>query len=516
MSVVRDFCGHGLGRVFHAPPNVLHYGRPGTGAVLEEGMFFTIEPMVNLGRPETRVLADDWTAITRDKTLSAQFEHSVGVTATGCEIFTASPAGLFHPDLGRRCVTPARWAVLLLALLGCLVSVWRLEQARAGIEIVALDVGTTPATVYRLPDAGPAPVVVIAHGFAGSHQLMEGFALTLARAGYIAVSYDLEGHGRNPVPMSGDVTKIGGTTQILMDELARVADAALALPGCGWPAGSDRPFHGLGHRGAAGGARPARRRDRRRLDVFARRHAERAAQPAGRGGRLGGDARRRGRQAPCASQTRRPSLARPPGTPPPEPAAAPCSPRRSSMSACSTVRRRCARRATGSMPASGARATARFRCAADGSRFCWSRSRHSAGRWRASCAGSGRRNRLRICRRRRFLAALLVPALAAPLVLQPVRHALPAGAGGRLPRAALRPLRRAGPRPRRRARRATDRFAPHADDCAWPCGRRLRHPRLRQRRLTVTWRPSGRWPGAYRWSSPWPWARSRSCSRTRP
>ena len=84
MSVVRDFCGHGLGRVFHAPPNVLHYGRPGTGAVLEEGMFFTIEPMVNLGRPETRVLADDWTAITRDKTLSAQFEHSVGVTATGC------------------------------------------------------------------------------------------------------------------------------------------------------------------------------------------------------------------------------------------------------------------------------------------------------------------------------------------------------------------------------------------------------------------------------------------------
>ena len=95
MSVVRDFCGHGLGRVFHAPPNVLHYGRAGTGAVLEEGMFFTIEPMVNLGRPETKVLADDWTAITRDKSLSAQFEHSIGVTATGCEIFTASPGGKF-------------------------------------------------------------------------------------------------------------------------------------------------------------------------------------------------------------------------------------------------------------------------------------------------------------------------------------------------------------------------------------------------------------------------------------
>ncbi|PWJ17450.1 type I methionyl aminopeptidase [Jannaschia seohaensis] len=99
MSVVRDFCGHGLGRVFHAPPNVLHYGRPGTGAVLEEGMFFTIEPMVNLGRPETKVLADDWTAVTRDKSLSAQFEHSVGVTATGAEIFTLSPEGRFLPEL---------------------------------------------------------------------------------------------------------------------------------------------------------------------------------------------------------------------------------------------------------------------------------------------------------------------------------------------------------------------------------------------------------------------------------
>ncbi len=97
MSVVRDFCGHGLGRVFHAPPNVLHYGRANSGAVLEEGMFFTIEPMVNLGRPETKVLADDWTAVTRDKSLSAQFEHSVGVTADGVEIFTLSPAGKFHP-----------------------------------------------------------------------------------------------------------------------------------------------------------------------------------------------------------------------------------------------------------------------------------------------------------------------------------------------------------------------------------------------------------------------------------
>ncbi len=100
MSVVRDFCGHGLGRVFHAPPNVLHYGRAGTGPVLEEGMIFTIEPMVNLGRPETKVLKDDWTAVTRDKSLSAQFEHSIGVTADGYEIFTLSPAGKFHPTWG--------------------------------------------------------------------------------------------------------------------------------------------------------------------------------------------------------------------------------------------------------------------------------------------------------------------------------------------------------------------------------------------------------------------------------
>ena len=99
MSVVRDFCGHGLGRTFHAPPNVLHFGRPGKGPVLEEGMFFTIEPMVNLGRPETKILADDWTAVTRDKSLSAQFEHSIGVTATGAEIFTLSPQGAFFPDL---------------------------------------------------------------------------------------------------------------------------------------------------------------------------------------------------------------------------------------------------------------------------------------------------------------------------------------------------------------------------------------------------------------------------------
>ncbi len=96
-SVVRDFCGHGLGRVFHDAPNVLHFGRPGEGAVLREGMFFTIEPMINLGRHEVKVLADGWTAVTKDRSLSAQFEHSIGVTADGCEIFTLSPAGLDRP-----------------------------------------------------------------------------------------------------------------------------------------------------------------------------------------------------------------------------------------------------------------------------------------------------------------------------------------------------------------------------------------------------------------------------------
>jgi methionyl aminopeptidase len=88
-SVVRDFCGHGLGQVFHTAPSVVHYGKPNTGMVLEEGMLFTIEPMINMGKYETRVLADGWTAITRDRSLSAQYEHSLGVTADGCMVFTA-------------------------------------------------------------------------------------------------------------------------------------------------------------------------------------------------------------------------------------------------------------------------------------------------------------------------------------------------------------------------------------------------------------------------------------------
>lgn len=93
-SVVEDFCGHGVGRVFHDAPQVLHYGEAGTGVALEPGMIFTIEPMLNAGRPEVKILADGWTAVTRDRSLSAQFEHSVGVTETGVEIFTAGAGDL--------------------------------------------------------------------------------------------------------------------------------------------------------------------------------------------------------------------------------------------------------------------------------------------------------------------------------------------------------------------------------------------------------------------------------------
>jgi methionyl aminopeptidase len=98
-SVVRDFCCHGVGRLFHDSPNILHYGRANEGPELREGMIFTIEPMINLGRPHVKVLADGWTAVTRDRSLSAQYEHTVGVTSDGCEIFTLSPGGLDRPGL---------------------------------------------------------------------------------------------------------------------------------------------------------------------------------------------------------------------------------------------------------------------------------------------------------------------------------------------------------------------------------------------------------------------------------
>jgi methionyl aminopeptidase len=96
-SVVRDFCGHGVGRLFHDSPEVIHAGRPGTGPELRPGMFFTVEPMINIGRADVKLLDDGWTAVTRDRSLSAQFEHSIGITETGCEIFTKSPKRFDKP-----------------------------------------------------------------------------------------------------------------------------------------------------------------------------------------------------------------------------------------------------------------------------------------------------------------------------------------------------------------------------------------------------------------------------------
>ncbi|HIP79098.1 MAG TPA: alpha/beta fold hydrolase, partial [Kiloniellaceae bacterium] len=108
------------------------------------------------------------------------------------------------------------------------LALWQLESSRHGLSMTALKAGETPASVYRLPDA-KGPAVIIAHGFAGSRQLMEAYALTLAHAGYVAVSFDFPGHGRNPKPMTGDVTRIEGTTRQLVAETAAVIDAAVAL-----------------------------------------------------------------------------------------------------------------------------------------------------------------------------------------------------------------------------------------------------------------------------------------------
>ncbi|BAM91207.1 hypothetical protein S58_52280 [Bradyrhizobium oligotrophicum S58] len=122
-------------------------------------------------------------------------------------------------------------AATLAGLALCVAGIWRLEAERTGVTMTPLKAGTTPVTIYRRDGAAPAPVVVIAHGFAGSRQFMEAYALTLAQAGYVAVAFDFEGHGRNPSPMSGDVTRVDGTTRKLMSEVGRVTDAALSLPG---------------------------------------------------------------------------------------------------------------------------------------------------------------------------------------------------------------------------------------------------------------------------------------------
>jgi fermentation-respiration switch protein FrsA (DUF1100 family) len=128
-------------------------------------------------------------------------------------------------------VLDPRLLAALAGLLLCFFGIWHLESGPAGLSITPLQAGSTPATVYQRADGAKAPAVIIAHGFAGSRQLMEAYALTLAQAGYVAVSFDFEGHGRNPTPMSGDVTRVDGTTQLLKREIGRVVEAALALPG---------------------------------------------------------------------------------------------------------------------------------------------------------------------------------------------------------------------------------------------------------------------------------------------
>ncbi len=124
-----------------------------------------------------------------------------------------------------------RWIVTVVSLICIGYAIWRLEGERSGLTIEQFRVGQTPATRYQLTGGVKGPAVVIVHGFAGSRQLMEAYALTLARAGYVAVSFDLEGHGRNPTPMSGDISNVHGTTQILMSEIGRVIEAALSSPG---------------------------------------------------------------------------------------------------------------------------------------------------------------------------------------------------------------------------------------------------------------------------------------------
>lgn len=136
------------------------------------------------------------------------------------------------PGMSR--LRPVHWVFALLALTALVLSLWRLEGARSGLEILPVEVGTTPATLYRMPD-GERRLVVVSHGFAGSRQLMEAYSLTLARAGFAVLAFDYEGHGRNTVPMSGDVTSVEGTTRRLIDETRRVIDAGLALPGVTGP-----------------------------------------------------------------------------------------------------------------------------------------------------------------------------------------------------------------------------------------------------------------------------------------
>ena len=136
-------------------------------------------------------------------------------------------AGKGFKNSARKMATPV---VALVALLLIAIGVWQLEAQRSGLTVETTSVGTTPVTIYAPNDAGPVPLVVVAHGFAGSRPLMEAYSLAIAQAGYLVLAFDFEGHGRNPVPMSGDVDAIEGTTQLLIDETLKVVEAGLARP----------------------------------------------------------------------------------------------------------------------------------------------------------------------------------------------------------------------------------------------------------------------------------------------
>ena len=269
----------------------------------------------------------------------------------------------------------------------CGAGVWRLESARSGLSITPLEVGLTPATVYRRSKRrASAPAVVIAHGFAGSRQLMEAYALTLAHAGYVAVSFDFEGHGRNPTPMSGDLDAHRGDHPV-----ARARDRPRDGRGLGaalmstavWRSWAIRwpPTSSSGARSKipASPPRSPSRCSRKRAD------RDGAAQSPDDHRRLGTRSCARTRSRTRASPTRPRTRAKRSETPPTTPAGARSRRRMSSMSAFSIRRRRCARRGRGSTPCSAARAAARSPPPADGLCCCWPASWFWPGRSPACC-----------------------------------------------------------------------------------------------------------------------------------
>ena len=277
--------------------------------------------------------------------------------------------------------------VAMAGLAAIAAALWNLRAAGEGVATSVVSIDGTPATVFRPADGSRGPVVVIAHGFAGSQQLMQSFALAFARNGYTAVTFDFAGHGRNPRPLGGSISREDGATRRLVDEVARVAD--LRRPARRRPAGRARPLHGVGHRDPLRAVPPGRGGHHRRVDVLAGRHGDEPAQPARRRRRLGGHAedrgpagdgargragRRRGRASPTATWRRARRAAR-------------RSARMSSMSASCSARRACSPPSTGSTPSSASSAAGRrdWPRGGRGSSRCWRAPWRWPGRCRACC-----------------------------------------------------------------------------------------------------------------------------------